>query len=95
MTSKSLEEIVSPAHYKGVLTIPASRLSSFINADGSLSLQYIEIMEFVMTDEEFQGHLKGQIWKYLLRIGKKDNAVQEASKSNWYLTYFVNWLKKS
>ena len=62
--------------------------------DGSISLQYIECMEFMMTPEEYQGHLKGQTWKYLLRLGKKDDSEQELDKSSWYITALKKFFRQ-
>jgi hypothetical protein len=82
---------INPNHYKGVLVIPAARVNEFRDpVTGDISLQYIEVMEFTLTKEEYIGHLKGQYFKYLLRLGKKDDRVQELSKAEWY----VNRLKK-
>jgi hypothetical protein len=51
-------------------------------------------MEYIMTQEEFQGHLKGQAWKYMLRLGGKDDEVQELGKSAWYIEYLRSVYKR-
>jgi predicted transcriptional regulator len=84
-------DAINPKHYQGVLVIPAERVTDLVQPDGSISLQYIEVMEFMMTEEEFKGHLKGQAWKYLLRLGSKDEEVQELGKSKWYISYLQNF----
>ena len=92
-----MSDAINPKHYQGVLVIPAERVKAVTQPDGSISLQHIEVMEFMMTPEEFRGHLKGQTWKYMLRLGGKDDEVQELNKSVWYLTYLRNvfsWMKK-
>jgi hypothetical protein len=94
MTTNIKKDAINPSHYQDTLFIPKERLGEFIDKDGNLSLQYINIMEFTMSQEEFQGLLKGNIWKYLLRLGKKDESVQELGKSRWYLTYLINWFQK-
>jgi len=38
-----------------------------------MPMQPWELMEVVLTDEEFIGYLKGNIIKYSLRNGKKDS----------------------
>ena len=86
-----LAAVINPKHYQSVLVIPAHRIKEFLDEEGNLSLQYIHCMEFMMTPEEFRGHLKGQAWKYLLRLGKKDEAAQEVSKSIWYLEALKKW----
>lgn len=93
-TTETTSDAINPKHYQGVLVIPAERVKEFVQPDGSLSLQYIEVMEFIMTPEEFKGHLKGQAWKYMLRLGKKDEAAQELGKSSWYLDRLAKWFKR-
>lgn len=51
--------------------------------------QPIEIMQEVMTQEEFQGFLRGNVIKYSLRLGHKDAAVKEAAKIEQY----AKWLR--
>ena len=41
------------------------------------------IMEAVLTPEEFRGYLKGNIIKYAMRQGKKENS-DDASKARHY-----------
>lgn len=85
---------INPSHYKGVLVIPADKVKRYLDAEGNLSLEYIDIMRYTMTREEFIGHLKGQAWKYQLRLGKKDDSVQELGKSGWYVEYLRNFLNE-
>jgi len=81
---------INPNYYKGILVIPKSRLSEFLDEEGNLSLEYMDLMQFILTPEELRGHLKGQAWKYLLRLGEKDEGTQEIGKSIWYLNYLKN-----
>jgi len=87
-------DAINPKHYQGVLVIPSDRVEYHRDIDGNINLQYIEVMEYMMTPEEFTGHLKGQAWKYMLRLGNKDDPVQELGKSAWYVEYFRNFLKR-
>jgi hypothetical protein len=92
-----MSDAINPKHYQGVLVIPKERVASHTDADGNITLQYIEVMEYTMTPEEFKGHLKGQAWKYMLRLGGKDDEVQELGKSVWYIEYLrgvYNRMKK-
>jgi hypothetical protein len=89
-----MSDAINPKHYQGVLVIPANRVKELTLPDGSVSLQYIEVMEFMMTPEEFKGHLKGQAWKYLLRLGGKDDEVQELGKAGWYVNYLRNFFAR-
>ena len=43
-----------------------------------------DIIKQVLTPEELQGYLKGNVLKYRLRAGKKDNTQQDIDKANWY-----------
>ncbi len=55
--------------------------------------QPIETMQANMTEEEFQGFLKGNILKYVCRCGKKDEALKEAQKIQRYATWLVESLE--
>ncbi len=48
-----------------------------------MPLQPWDVMEAVLTPEEFRGFLKGNIIKYALRQGKKDS--DDAGKAKHYL----------
>lgn len=41
----------------------------------------------------FKGAVLLQIDKYLSRLGRKDNDLQELRKSLWYLTYLIEFIK--
>jgi len=90
------DDAINPKHYKGILVIPKEIIKDYQDADGNISLEYIDVMRFMMTEEEFIGHLKGQAFKYQLRLGKKDDSVQELGKASWYLDRlgkFLTYLK--
>jgi hypothetical protein len=89
-----MADAINPKHYQGVLVIPKDRVAYHTDIDGNITLQYIEVMEYIMTQEEFQGHLKGQAWKYMLRLGGKDDEVQELGKSAWYIEYLRSVYKR-
>ena len=59
---------INPEHYQGIVG----------------NYQYIECMEFILGKEGLKSHLLGQIYKYLMRMGKKDNELQEVRKVVWY-----------
>jgi hypothetical protein len=48
-------------------------------------IQTIEYLQAKLTPEEYRGYLRGCAFKYLSRIGHKDEAAQEVSKAIWYL----------
>jgi hypothetical protein len=49
-----------------------------------MGMQPWEVMEIVLTDEEFEGYLKGNIIKYSMRQGKKEGS-DDANKAQHYL----------
>ena len=59
---------INPDHYQGIVA----------------NYQYIECMEFILGKEGLKSHLLGQIYKYLMRMGKKDSELQETRKVVWY-----------
>ena len=66
---KSLKpDAINPAHYKGIVG----------------NYQYIECMDFILGFEGLKAHLIGQIYKYMMRLGKKDSEQQELGKVIWY-----------
>ena len=53
--------------------------------------QPIEVMQANMTHDEFMGFLKGNIIKYVCRLGKKDEPAKEAAKIRRY----AEWLEQA
>ena len=53
--------------------------------------QPIEIMQNVMTAEEFVGFLRGNIIKYSLRMGRKGNRAVDAGKAAQY----AKWMSQA
>jgi len=47
-------------------------------------IETIDVIEAKLTPEEFRGYLKGNVVKYLTRIGYKDNAGKDVDKMVWY-----------
>ena len=73
---KLMEEhnAVSPKHYKEILP----------------GYEYMDMMVFMLRDlEGAEAHLMGQVYKYLMRYGKKDAKLQELKKAQWYLEYLI------
>ena len=64
----STKDHINPSHYQGIIG----------------NYQYIECMEFILGYDGLKSHLLGQIYKYLMRMGKKDNELQETRKVVWY-----------
>lgn len=49
----------------------------------------IEVMQAVLTEEQFKGFCLGNAFKYIWRAGKKSTADfnEDIRKANWYLRY--------
>lgn len=49
-----------------------------------LDTEAIDIIKLTLSEEEYIGFLKGNILKYQLRLGKKDNVEREIEKISNY-----------
>jgi len=69
-------DAINPSHYKDVVP----------------GYQYAEMMVYMLANQTgVNSHLLGQVYKYLMRNGKKDEEVQELKKAQWYLTALINY----
>lgn len=59
---------ISPKHYKDIVP----------------GYEYMDVMEHILGFEGTVEHLRGQIFKYLMRFGKKDDRRLESGKIAWY-----------
>ena len=50
----------------------------------------IDVIKLVLTEEEYRGFLKGNILKYQLRLGKKDEVSKEIEKIEDYKSELKN-----
>jgi len=48
-------------------------------------IETIDFLQAKLTQEEFRGYLRGNVIKYLSRLGHKDMTFQELGKAIWYL----------
>jgi hypothetical protein len=48
--------------------------------------------ELAMTEEEFAGHMKGNVLKYTFRAGRKEDAVQDLEKARAYMKRWIKYL---
>lgn len=56
--------------------------------------QYMEMMQHMLEGKEgVEAHLLGQVYKYLMRSGKKDDVEQEYRKARWYLNCLVKYMQ--
>lgn len=64
----TVSDVISPKHYKDIVP----------------GYEYMDVMEHILGFEGTVEHLRGQIFKYMMRFGKKDNRRVEAGKIAWY-----------
>jgi hypothetical protein len=69
---------ISPKHYKDIVP----------------GYEYMDIMEHVLGYNGVIAHLRGQIFKYLMRFGKKDYIRLEAGKVEWYAQRLVDVIER-
>jgi len=75
MESAKLDAI-NPPHYKNV----------------AAGKQYMELMVDMLEGKSgVEAHLFGQVYKYLMRCGNKDQEVQELNKALWYLQALIKY----
>ena len=56
--------------------------------------EYMDVMEHVLGYEGVVAHLRGQIFKYSFRLGKKDKASSESEKISWYAARLDDVIKR-
>ena len=56
--------------------------------------QYMQMMQHMLEGKDgVEAHLLGQVYKYLMRAGKKDDVEQEYRKARWYLNCLVKYMQ--
>jgi len=69
-------DAINPKHYKNV----------------AAGKQYMELMVDMLAGKSgVEAHLFGQVYKYLMRCGNKDQEVQELNKALWYLQALIKF----
>jgi len=53
-------------------------------------IETIDILRAKLTKEELVGFLKGNVIKYMTRSGKKEDALKDLKKAQWYLNYLID-----
>jgi len=72
--AKATNDVINPAHYKEIIP----------------GYQYMEMMQYMLKEKTgVDAHLYGQIYKYLMRTGKKDDEIKELQKAKWYLDFLI------
>lgn len=56
---------------------------------GDTTYECIKVLEAWLPDEQYKGFLRGNALKYLCRVGKKDEVMQELKKAQWYLNKLI------
>jgi len=69
------KDAINPSHYQGFV----------------MDLQWLETMQYVYESRgiDLCAALELQVRKYLDRLGKKDDELQELKKSLWYLKFLI------
>lgn len=71
-------DAINPKHYQDVVP----------------GMQYMKCMEYMLEGKVgVEAHLLGQVYKYLMRLGKKDPKEQDAGKAKWYLDCLTKYYK--
>ena len=60
---------------------------------GDTTYECVKVLKSWMNEDEYRGFLRGNCLKYLCRVGKKDEIVQELEKSKWYLEKLIESYK--
>jgi len=87
MNEDEQDAIINPEHYK---MVPGKAYEKYPNG-----LEYIDLMEYMLGHHKgVEAHLVGQIFKYTMRLGKKDSKLQDAKKIEWYANRLVSVIEE-
>lgn len=56
---------------------------------GDTPYECIKVLKAWLSKEEYEGFLRGNAIKYICRLGKKDEKVQELKKARWYIDKLI------
>ena len=80
ISNKDINDAVNPSHYKGIVP----------------GYEYFDITDYMLEGwEGAEAHALGNGLKYLMRLNKKDNNVQELGKAIWYLNRLKEYLSQN
>jgi len=69
-------DAVNPKHYQDIVP----------------GMQYMQMMVYMLKGKSgVEAHLFGQVYKYLMRCGSKDEETQELKKAKWYLDALIKF----
>jgi len=75
---KDVDHYVSGKHYNDVVP----------------GMQYMQMMQHMLDGKSgVEAHLFGQVYKYLMRAGKKDDYEQDIRKARWYTNCLVKFVQ--
>jgi hypothetical protein len=60
---------------------------------GDTEYECIKVLEHWFDKEQFKGFCIGNALKYLCRLGKKDDEIQELKKASWYIERYIGHLE--
>lgn len=81
---------------KGILenTIKKEEVNHPERYGGDVTYECIKVLEAWLTEEQYKGFLRGNVLKYLCRVGKKDSEIQELKKARFYLDKYIEFEEK-
>jgi hypothetical protein len=83
LSKEEQDQVINPKHYK---ILPPGNYEK--------GVEYMDICDHALSHlTGVEAHLVGQILKYALRVGKKDDILQDANKISWYAERLVKRLK--
>ena len=56
---------------------------------GDTPYECIKVLKAWLPKDEYRGFLRGNAIKYICRLGKKDESVQELKKARWYIDKLI------
>lgn len=62
---------------------------------GDTVYETIKVLKSWLSPEEYNGFLKGNVIKYLSRLGKKGDGAEDARKAGWYLGELIKALQEA
>jgi hypothetical protein len=55
----------------------------------------IKVLRAWLTAEQYSGFLLGNCLKYLSRLGKKGDPLEDLAKAHWYADAYLSYLKET
>lgn len=56
---------------------------------GDSAYECIKVLKAWLPESEYRGFLRGNAIKYICRLGKKDDCIQELKKARWYIERLI------